>query len=140
MQMKTYQTLARAIGARERCIMSNNTEWRDKWTALIDALVKEFPHGSGFDDGTKIDLNRSDDNCLMFDTAFWHMNENGVYDGWTGHCVIVRANLAMGYTLKITGSNRNSIKEMIAECFANILDADSTPIEIKLGFAKEVAA
>jgi hypothetical protein len=134
--MKTYQTLARAIGAYKRCIKSNNTEWLDKWKTLIGALVETFPRGSGFDNGTTLDLDHSNDNCLYFDTAFHHMNESGMYDGWTTHSVIVRAHLGLEYTLKITGHNRNAIKEYIAEQFQYALDADSTEIEVKLGFVK----
>ncbi len=98
--MKTYQSLAKACGAYHRCVESGNTEWEAKWKAEIDETLEQFPHGSGFDSGTEIDLDASNDEKLVFTTAFHHMNENGMYDGWTEHAITVVPSLGLDFHLK----------------------------------------
>ena len=124
---KIYQAIASRQLAVENCIKSGNDEWRFKHENAIDAIVKEhFPHGSGFDNGTTFDNVRSTAQKLVFNTSFHHMDENGCYDGWTEHSVIIRPDLALSYRMSITGRDRNDIKEYIAQCFASALDSTIT--------------
>ena len=84
----------------------------------IEKTVSEnMPDGSGFDVGTKLDFLRSTPEKLVFYTEFHHMNETGMYDGWTQHTITVTPSLAFEYTLKISGPNKNDIKEYISQCF-----------------------
>jgi hypothetical protein len=53
------------------------------------------------------------------------MNEQGSYDGWTEHTVIVTPSLAMGYRLRITGRDRNGIKEYMHDVFNAALNEDT---------------
>jgi hypothetical protein len=122
--MKTYRELARMCGAYHRCVASGNTEWEAKWKEQINAIVENFPSGSGFDSGTELDLDASNDEKLTFTTSFHHMNDDGMYDGWTEHVVIVTPSLGLDYHLKISGRDRNGIKEYISECFCTCLDAE----------------
>lgn len=118
--MKT-QTLAQAIAsavvARANCQVSGNTEWFDRWTARIDQLIRNhMPSGSGIDSGTKIDLGRSNGNALRFSFGFHHMDENGYYDGWTQHELVVKPAFD-GLSLHITGPDRNQIKEYLYQVY-----------------------
>jgi hypothetical protein len=106
------------------CIASHNDEWREKHGERIADLLDEMPSGSGIDCGTKIDLDASTAEKLVFDVAYHHMNDGGYYDGWTQHTVIVTPSLAFGFTLRITGRDRNGIKEYIAEMFSTVLNED----------------
>ena len=116
--MKLYQELASRIQARLNCAESGNVEWFEKHEARIEELVKNYmPSGSGFDCGTKIDLDKSTPEKLVFYTDFHHMNEVGYYDGWTEHRITVRPSLAFGFTLTISGKNRNEIKDYIHQAF-----------------------
>ena len=124
-----YQQLAQLVGARLRCLASakdppQRHEWFHKHEDKILVLVKEhMPSGSGFDNGTKIDLDRSTEERLVFATAFHHMDENGFYDGWTDHTVTVRGSLAFGFRLTISGRDRNQIKDYVHESFEHALYA-----------------
>ena len=114
-----YQRIASALVAMENCRASGNLEWELKHEETIHAIVKnELPSGSGFDAGTKIDLERSKPNKLVFAVDFHHMDENGFYDGWTAHEVIITPSLAFGFEIRVTGRDRNDIKDYIAEVFA----------------------
>lgn len=114
--------IARAVGAYNRCVSTNNSEWEKKWREKVDELLIEFfPHGSGFDTGTRLDWDKSTGERLVFSTAFHHMNEGGFYDGWTEHEIIVTPSLELGFHLRVTGRNKNDIKEYIAEMFSEIL-------------------
>jgi hypothetical protein len=97
-------------------------EWLDKHTDTIKRIVQNGPSGSGIDNGTQIALDNSTGNKLVFTTAFHHMDEGGMYDGWTYHVITIRPSLQFGFDMKITGSNRNDIKEYLSEVYSNWLD------------------
>jgi hypothetical protein len=127
-----YSELSKLIDARSRCANASSTssaqsEWFGRHTDTIESLVKQhLPHGSGYDCGTKIDLDRSHTNKLVFTTEFHHMDENGYYDGWTEHTVTVTPSLARKFNLRISGRNRNDIKEMIYQDLDYALRVDVT--------------
>lgn len=127
MNNKLYSTLASLVQARINCenAKPRNDEWFDKHTDRIEELVKDnMPSGSGFDSGSHIDLENSDGDRLFFTTAFHHMNDSGMYDGWTEHNVIVTPSLQFGFNLKVTGRDRNQIKEYIHETFSLALQTE----------------
>jgi len=107
--MKLYQKLA-------SCLESS---------ANIRALVNaHMPSGSGVDNGTSIDLEKSTTSKLVFHTSFHHMNERGFYDGWTDHTITVRPSLEFGLILKVSGSNRNDINSYLGDLFYECLTID----------------
>lgn len=126
--IKRYIAIAKAVGSYHRCVASGNTEWQAKHKEAIDELCSDLPSGSGFDHGSHIgshiDLDQSTGEKLVFYTSYHHMNDAGMYDGWTEHEVILTPSLEMGYRLKVTGVNRNKIKDHIHEQFAYALDND----------------
>jgi hypothetical protein len=118
MERILYKTLASSIQARATCKRTGNTEWFEKHSRTISQLVKNYmPRGSGWDSGTEIDLDRSHADKLVFYGSFHHMNENGMYDGWTEHTVTVTPSLVFDLNIRITGRNRNDIKEHLHEMF-----------------------
>lgn len=131
-----YTVLASTLSAYQNCCETGNTLWRDKRLSRLQALVLEhMPSGSGIDTGTKLRINAdkpkrnalgkqtkkgrvgSTPEKLVFDVAFHHMNDVGMYDGWTEHTVTVRGSLQFGIRLTIGGSNRNEIKDYLHEVF-----------------------
>jgi hypothetical protein len=122
--MKLYQELAQLVAARLHCIATLNP-WSEKHEAHIVALVSEYlPSGSGFDSGTTLDLVLSTGNKLVFNTSYHHMNDMGYYDGWTEHTVIVKPDLQFDFVLRITGRDRNDIKDYIDEMFSYALNTE----------------
>ena len=124
MNNKIYSQLASIVGAYHRCVASGNAEWEQKHEERIEEILESFPSGSGFDNGTKLDFDASGDDKLVFNTAFHHMNDCGMYDGWTEHTVVVTPSLSLGFHVKVTGRDRNGIKDYIAECFSCALNED----------------
>jgi hypothetical protein len=113
-----YQHIASALVAIGNCRRNGNTEWEERHRERIEKMVREhLPSGGGFDSGTSFDEDSSSADRLVFDTSFHHMHESGMYDGWTDHQVVVKPSLAFGFTLRITGKDRNGIKEYLADCF-----------------------
>lgn len=122
--MPLYRKLATAVDALERCQKTGN-DWAAVWENRIASAVREhMPSGSGFDNGTTLDVDASSGEKLVFQTAFHHMDEGGSYDGWTEHRVTVRPSLIHGFTLSISGRNRHDIKEYIADTFGAALGAE----------------
>src|SRR5262249_48279067 len=75
-----YSELSNAIQARLNCLSpdanDSQREWADKHEERILSLVREhMPSGSGFDNDTKIDLDASHAEKLVFHTSFHHMND-----------------------------------------------------------------
>ena len=118
-----YKLLAAAIAAGKRCERQDTlTEWAERWPARAEALAREYlPSGSGFDAGTAVDWKASKLNRIVLVTSFHHRDDAGYYAGWTHHTVIVTPDMAWDYDLRITGSNRNGIKDYMAEHFADCL-------------------
>lgn len=114
-----YSELAATIGAFKRC----SGEWKDKHQDRIDDLMDAMPSGSGFDNGTRLDMDASHDDKLVFTTSYHHMNENGYYDGWTDHTVTVTPAFN-GFHIRVSGRNRNDIKDYIGEVFHAVLSEE----------------
>lgn len=131
MVTKLYRQLASLVQARKNCADGTNPEWFERHGENATKLTDDhMPHGSGFDSGTKLDLDASSGERLVFHTEYHHMNEVGFYDGWTEHSVIVTPSLQFGFTMRITGRNRNDIKEYMYDVFWECLNTD---IELDYG-------
>ena len=85
--------------------------------------MQDAPSGSGIDCGTKLDSASSPEKLIFF-IEFHHMNEVGYYDGWTQHKLIITPSLVFYYDMKITGPNRNGIKEYLYDIYGEWLDMD----------------
>lgn len=120
-----YRELAGAIEARKRCLeLPVNQFGLDIHNATIKTCVDLLPSGSGWDKGTDIDLDASHANKIALFGAYHHMNENGFYDGWTEHTITVKPSLTSDFDLRISGPNRNDIKDYLYQTFDYALRAD----------------
>lgn len=116
-----YECLALALDALANCERMGNGEWAPRWRERLAKLERELPSGSGFDNGTRIDYDRSTGDKFVLTTAFHHMNDAGFYDGWTEHTVTIRPSFISRFTVEVSGRNRNGIKDFIADSFASAL-------------------
>jgi len=91
--------------------------FRDVCEDRLETLEKELPNGSGIDSGCKIDIENSSSKKVVITFGWHHLNEDGYYDGWTQHKLIVKPHLSMGIDMNITGHDRNGIKEYLYELF-----------------------
>ena len=122
--MPLYKLLAQTAIAYHNCLKrgESHTDWKINHQTLLERLVREhMPSGAGVDDGTKIDLEKSDGEKLVFITRFHHMNEAGYYTKWTDHVVTVTPSLAFEITVKISGFDYNGIKEYLGDLFYSAL-------------------
>lgn len=83
----------------------------------IKRLVDMLPSGSGWDCGTSIDFDKSRADRLVLYGEYHHMNDGGMYDGWTDHQIIVTPSLTNGFELRVTGQDRNDVKDYLHEMF-----------------------
>ena len=118
MSKPIYARFAHHLEAIANCVQRGGmdhaiaTHW-----ARIDELMQDAPSGSGIDAGTALARDLSKPDRLVFTTSFHHMNEVGMYDGWTHHNVVVTPSLAHGYCIRVTGRDRNGIKDYLADVF-----------------------
>lgn len=116
-----YQAIARRLNATENCLASKNEEWRPKHLAAAKQLTRDrMPSGSGINNGVTLGDDATSSK-LIFRLSFHHMNDAGFYDGWTDHSVIVTPDLCFGFNIKVTGRDRNDIKDYLAETFQHAL-------------------
>ena len=108
--MKVYQALAQATSG------GFNEEWAAVMEEKIDIIMQGAPSGSGIDSGTRIIAEKCSREKLVFSADYHHMNEVGFYDGWTEHLIIVTHDL-INLNIRVTGKNRNNIKEYLAEVY-----------------------
>lgn len=121
--MKLYAELARTIGAFKRCDDAN--EWKERWKEYISELVEEyFPSGSGFDNGCTLDLDASSEEKLIISAPYHAMDSNGYYSGWVNYRIAVRASLAFGAIVRVSGPSHDGLKEYVADVFHNVLFSD----------------
>ena len=111
---KLYQALVSDCLWLERCESSGNKEWAERANDCIHSLKNLLPSGSGIDCGTKIVECTA--KKLVLQADFHHMDEHGFYDGWSEHQVIVTPSFD-GIDMRITGRDRNHIKEHLGEMF-----------------------
>ena len=121
--MKVYQKLASTAGALERCFEFGNEEWVTRHEKVIEDIMAGAPSGSGIDVGTKFDEEKSGDEKLVFYMGFHHMNDVGMYDGWTEHTITAVPSFS-GFHLEISGPDRNGIKEYLHDVYESWLDEE----------------
>lgn len=124
-----YKVIATQLGILEntnRAQSELTEQWRHRALEHLSQIQRDIlPSGSGFDNGTRIDLDKSNPNKIVFTTSYHHMNDQGYYDGWTHHTVTVKACLRLGLSLTISGVDRNEIKAFILDEFRETLNAEA---------------
>lgn len=95
---------------------------RDEIERIVAAYMLS---GSGFDSGTKFNFERSTESRLVFTVDFHHMNDAGMYDGWTTHTVTIESTFTSP-NVKISGRDRNGIKDYIADSILPLMSQQIT--------------
>jgi len=113
------ENLIQQIAIKCEGIKTANENFQSKFIEKIHEYEKELPNGSGIDSGCKVDIENSGKNKVVIEFSFHHMNENGYYDGWTEHKAIFKPSLT-GIELKITGKDRNMIKDYLHDLFFDL--------------------
>ena len=122
---KVYQAIHSAFVAARNCENCGFLKLQARHEERVAQLEREcLPSGGGFDAGTAFDADVSTAGRLVFDTSFHHMNEHGSYVGWSEHRVLVTPTFE-GIEVKVTGRDRNGIKEYIADVFHEALSAEA---------------
>jgi len=103
--MPVYKIIAGVVDDRNRCIGMNNRNWQAKHEQILFKIeTHHLPHGSGFDMGTTIDIEKSTSQKIILYSHYHKMNENGMYDRWIDFRVIVTPNLQFDFDLKFVGN------------------------------------
>ena len=125
MNVPLYVAIARRLQQRANLLNREDASsdgFLQECDAALESMARDgLPSGSGFDNGTSIDLQRSNPCRVVLETSFHHMDENGFYDGWTDHDVVIRPSLVHGFDLRVTGRDRNDVKGYIGEAFDDAL-------------------
>lgn len=116
-QRPLYREIASILAAIENCRKAGNTEWLEKHSERLAKLLNDhLPSGSGIDNGTKLDYAACRADKLVFTFGYHHMNDCGMYDGWTEHTLTVTPSFD-GIDIRITGRDKNGINEYLYETY-----------------------
>lgn len=121
--MKLYQAIARELDRVQRAKAENKPQWQENAEEELEKLFSMLPSGSGFDSGVKLSEDSTPEK-LIFICDFHHMDENGFYSGWSYHKAILTASLVWDFNLRITGRDRNGIKEYIGDTLHDVMRQD----------------
>jgi hypothetical protein len=110
-----YMVLARTIAWQPPVESEYVTRKDERLNELLDML----PSGGGWDLGTSLAEGSGPEKIMLY--GEWHHINDGMYDGWTEHTIVVTPSLQYGFKLRITGVNRNDIKDVIADEFHEVL-------------------
>jgi hypothetical protein len=121
-----YCAIAQLMATIERCKSPSANESQRAWVpqheARLEHLIRCYlPSGSGIDSGTKLLVDECKSNRLVLQADFHHMDQHGSYSGWTEHQVVITPSLAYGAVIRITGRDRNAIKDYLADVFDQAL-------------------
>lgn len=121
--MINVKKLADTLQSRRNCMKTPDThsEWIDIHTNTIMEMCKELPHGSGIDGTMEIDFDQCNDKKITFFFEYHHMDDNGYYDGWTEHNIIITPDFG-SFKIRINGPDRNQVKDYFYDLFACIFE------------------
>lgn len=124
MKQPLYKQLSSVVTARLNCYNRNPPYFSgfEKHGETATQLAKNYlPSGAGIDNGTQINFNRSTGDKLVLECGFHHMDENGMYDKWTDHTIVITPSLMTDFHIHVTGPNKNDIKEHLRQTFDHAL-------------------
>lgn len=122
MKRTVIEAVAMVISAIKNCQKTHNTEWEQSHTEKLESLVSEYlPHGSGLDGIVEVDIEKSTENKIIINVEYHHMDQMGGYDGWTNHSLICTPSFIHGVDIRVTGKDRNQIKEYLVDLFSEHL-------------------
>lgn len=98
---KLYQELALKLNAISNCIDSDNQVWLSNHIEDIKNLNQFLPSGSGFDSGSMVNLELSQDNKIVIDSSYHLMDQFGFYSHWVDFTITVTSCLMSGFNLDI---------------------------------------
>lgn len=123
MDQTVIEAIAQLVDARARCKRDGNAEWFERHTETLRSIQRQYlPSGSGIDSGTRIDMDASKLERVVLTTAFHHMDDGGSYDGWTEHTIVITPSFLGRFSVRISGRDRNGIKEYLTDVFNHALD------------------
>lgn len=109
--------------------------WKDanqcldkKWVvpskARLSELLEPLPRSNGLDAGVVFDWNRSKPNKFIFSFNYYYRDKRGDRSGWTRHQLIITAGYFNKFYMRITGRNKNKMKESLLTLFNEIFEVD----------------
>ena len=116
MSRPLYREMASTLQAINNCRKSANKEWEERHEKTLSDLCNALPSGSGIDCGTKLDRDACRPDRLVFTLSYHFMDENGFYCGWGDFVVYAKPSFD-GIELRITGRDKNQVKEMLYDLY-----------------------
>ncbi len=118
MKTKTnVEALAVALCSAQNADRSGNAEWSARHRATIASILRNAPTGSGIDNGTELDEQRTGAERIVFKVAYHRMNEHG-YVGWRTYTVRIVPSFVGSFTVTVAGRDDNGTKDYLADVYS----------------------
>lgn len=116
--MKIYQELAFQL---------NRYKFNQIAKRELDKFCDKYlPHGSGFDSGIKVNVEKSRADKIVLDVPYRPMDENGFYKAWVQYTCIVTPTFE-GIDLVTKGRDNNGLREYVDETMYHALVGETQP-------------
>ena len=107
--MKLYQKIARVVSQKNKSLNEIEKE--------LTLLKELLPYGGGIESGCVISLESTKKRIVII-TNYWHPNYS---DEWTNHQVVITPSFVGEINLRITGKNKDNVKEYLQDIFREAL-------------------
>lgn len=118
--MKVYQAIAKCAIEYQRALLNQDVPKQLAALETVRHLEKHLPHGSGFNNGTLIEIEKCNAMRLVIVTNFHKMDENGLYGGWNKYTIKLYPSFLQDYTYLIQGRENQGLRSFVAD---EILDS-----------------
>ena len=116
-----YREIASAYAHMIGAENVNNVYWHQRASDRLQRAIDELPSGSGIDSGFELDLLKTNKDKIVISFGFHHMNQDGYYTEWSHHTMVITPDWS-GCDIRITGKNRNNIKDYLYEILGYALN------------------
>lgn len=115
-EMPWFSYIANQLARAENLAKSQPEKAKLVRSSLETYVQRNAPSGSGVDCGTRLS-EKATTNRIVLSLSYHHMNEEGMYDGWTEHEITVTPDFISAVDLHITGRDKNQIKDFLHDTY-----------------------
>lgn len=114
----------------------DSTNDSSKHEYALESLMRHMPSGSGIDSGTKLLLEDSTKDKLVFKVDYHHTNSNGYYCGWSSRLITITPSLTSDYDMEFSEEDYSSVdtQAWLEQCETDDCQADSCDDEEHLAY------
>lgn len=122
-----FRLIAQQVGYyHDSKVSAHRSEDQHKHEYALESLMRHMPSGSGIDSGTKLLLEDSSKDKLVFRVDYHHMDQNGFYCGWSSRLITITPSLISDYNMEFSEEDYSGVatQAWLEQCETEDCQAD----------------